>query len=89
LAVDYRAFVQRTGVPAILRYASAIKSELPGIEDDSDPGAVLAALERSSSDGRRVWLVFQEAEAFSPRDARWVMRSVLVSHPDLPAARAM
>lgn len=86
LAVDYRAFIRRTGVPAVISYAGAIGIKLPAVDDGSDPGAVLSALERAAGDEQRIWSVFQEAEALSPREARWVLRSVLVRHPSLLAA---
>ncbi len=86
MAVDYRAFIRRTGVAAIRSYADAIGIKLSAVDDVSDPDAVLSELQHAAGDDQRIWLVFQEAEAFAPREARWVLRSVLVRHASLLAA---
>lgn len=86
MAIDYRAFIRRTGVAAIISYADSIGIRLSTVDNGSDPDAVLSALERAAGDEQRIWSVFQEAEAFAPREARWVLRSVLVRHASLLAA---
>lgn len=85
LTVDYAAFIRRVGVPAIRRYLGGIGVELPGIDDGSDPGVVYSALQHAAPANGRVWAVFQDADAFSPRYARASLRSVLISERGLLA----
>ena len=83
MAVDYVAFIRKAGVPAVRRYVEAIGIDLSEVGEDSDPAFVLATLERVARNDNRVWAVFQDCEAFGPREARVALRSVLVRESEL------
>ena len=85
MAGDYVTFIRRVGVPAILRYMVAIGIRPVDLGEESDSAAVFEFLDRVARGDRKVWTVFQEAEAFSPRLARAALRSVLIENRELLA----